>query len=301
MPDDTSVMTFGRKWFPYVRTKPTAYRRLFCFSHAGGTAGAYAEWTNCVDDDTELWAVQLPGREGRLSEPLFHSLEPLAKAVTEAIIPLLDKSFAFFGHSMGALLAYETALRLRQENRQGPEHLFLSAHRAAHLPLQRSPLYHLPERELIDQLRLFGGTEEELFADQQIMELYMPIIRADLSVCDTYVHHPESPLSVPITVFGGTDDPDVSPRELAEWRDHTSDVFTLRMFQGGHFYLYDYQEEILSLVQNLWDQQDEFEYYDDCNRSAKRSADDGFADAQIACDLSKREDQRCPDKGAVSG
>ncbi|WP_198041862.1 thioesterase II family protein [Paenibacillus larvae] len=239
-------------WFPYVISKSTARRRLFCFPHAGGAASAYSGWRDALDEGTELRAVQIPGRENRMCEELFYFLDPLCEAVTAAITPLLDKPFAFFGHSMGALLAYRTALLLRREGRSEPEHLFLSAHRAAHLPLRRPPLYNLPDHKLISQLKTFGGTAKELLADPHIMDVYLPIIRADLSVCDTYVHRQENPLAMPFSIFGGTDDPDVNLRELTEWREHTSGIFTLRIFKGGHFYLNNRREEIVSIIQSVW-------------------------------------------------
>jgi len=239
-----------RTWFPFRPAKGDPALRVFCFSHAGGGAASYLPWNGQLGDGVEVCAIQLPGRETRVGERPFTSVASLCDAAVRVLPPLLDRPFVFFGHSMGALVSFETARALRRIGAPGPRHLFVSGFRAPHLPMRAKVLYALPDQEFAAELRAMGGTPDALFKDAELLDLFIPLLRADFRVCDTYAHAEERPLDVPITAFGGSDDRRAPPAELAEWRAHTTGEFAHRTFDGGHFYLQPRREELLAAIRD---------------------------------------------------
>jgi medium-chain acyl-[acyl-carrier-protein] hydrolase len=156
----------------------------------------------------------------------------------EELRPYLDMPFAFFGHSMGALIAFELARKLRRSRGPAPLRLFLSGRRAPHLPPSRRPIHHLPEAEFRQEVRLLEGTPEEVLSNEELMQILLPVLRADFAVCETYVYSAEEPLDMPLSVFGSTNDPEVNREELEAWRSQTTGSMTLRIFEGNHFFLH---------------------------------------------------------------
>jgi medium-chain acyl-[acyl-carrier-protein] hydrolase len=158
-------------------------------------------------------------------------------AAAARLAPLLNKPFAFFGHSMGALISYELARHLRRTGAPLPAHLFVSGHGAPHLPDRNPPLHALPQAQFVEKLRELNGTPEEVLRHPELLELLIPILRADFAVCETYVHAPEPPLDCPISAFSGLGDEYVNREELEGWREQTTGRFSVRLFPGDHFYL----------------------------------------------------------------
>jgi len=236
------------KLFPYLRPNPDAELRLFCFPYAGASAAIYRGWHQKLPAAVEVRAVELPGRGTRLREKPFLGLLPLVEHLGEALEPYLDRPFVFFGHSMGALIAFELSRLLRREGRTLPVHLFVSGHRAPHLPSKHRPIHSLPEREFVQELRNLEGTPEAVLENEELMELLSPVLRADFSVCETYYYHDEEPLSCPITAFGGTEDTDVDRSMLEPWKLHTTGAFRLHMLPGNHFFLQTSEAQLLRLV-----------------------------------------------------
>lgn len=193
-------------------------------------------WADVLPATIEVCPVQLPGHGTRLAEPLHDRLGPLVAALADGLAPYLDKPFAFFGHSMGALLSYELACLLRRRE-LGPVHLFVSGHGAPHLPDRNPPLHGLADAEFVQKLRELNGTPEEVLRHEELLQLLIPILRADFAVCETYTHRPEPPLACPISVYSGLGDDYVNRDELEGWRERTTSTFSLRMFPGDHFYL----------------------------------------------------------------
>jgi len=221
------MRTVDERWVRGIGSRrETARRRVFVFHHAGGSASSY-QLGKHFPADVEVCAVQLPGRESRFTERPVTAMDQVVDELTAAI--RADLPFAFFGHSMGALIAFEVARQLAAD---GPDHVFASAHRAPHLA-DPTVLHGLDDDALADRL---AATNPAL-ADPELREIFLPILRADLTLCETYVHTPGEPLSCPITVFGGREDDIVTEAELRAWRQHTSAGFALRTFPGGHFYL----------------------------------------------------------------
>jgi medium-chain acyl-[acyl-carrier-protein] hydrolase len=157
--------------------------------------------------------------------------------VAQELLPYLDKPFVFFGHSLGALLCFETARSLRRENWRQPAHLFVSAAEVPHHRSREESLSSLPKGKLVKRLREFGGASVEALQNDELLDLMLPTIRADFELCETYEYHPESPLECPITIYGGLDDHEVEAGRLADWREMTMGACEIRMFPGGHFYL----------------------------------------------------------------
>ncbi|MFJ9036721.1 thioesterase II family protein [Streptomyces sp. NPDC102406] len=207
----------------------TAGRRLFVFPHAGAGASAY-RLAAYLPDSVEVCTVRLPGREGRFAEPALTSLDEAVATLAPLVAGHTDLPYAFFGHSMGALLSFETARRLRALGTPLPERLFLSGMRAPGLP-DREPRHALPDAELL-------ATAEFAGVDPELQELLLPILRADLTLCETYLSRAEAPLPCPLTVLAGSDDESVTEAELAGWREHTSAGFETHLFPGApHLYV----------------------------------------------------------------
>jgi medium-chain acyl-[acyl-carrier-protein] hydrolase len=238
-------------WLPYRRPRAGARLRLFCFPYAGGGAGAFRGFQEALPAHVEVAAVQLPGREGRLHHAPIADMARLVAAIADGLAPALGPlPFAFFGHSMGAAIAFELARELRRRGAGGgpaPAHLVVSACPAPHLP-DTDGTHALPDAEIIDHLRVLGGMSEEILANRELMEMILPVFRADAAVTETHAHAEEAPLDVPITAIGGLDD-DKAPRaDLEAWRRHTRAAFALEMLPGGHFFLQTARPGLLAVL-----------------------------------------------------
>lgn len=234
------------------RPNPHARLRLFCFPSAGGAGSVYTSWSDKLPADvlreTELWSVRLPGREPSRTKPLYTELPSLLAALSPAITSRLTPSYAFFGHSMGALVCFELARALRSQGAIGPAHMIVSGHRAPGLPDRHRPVHKLPDIAIVAKLRRLGGTPDGVLENPELMEMYLPLLRADFAVCETYVYEHREPLECSVTALGGTDDPQVSREDLAAWRAHTRGSFSFHMFPGSHFYLQDAQSLVLPVL-----------------------------------------------------
>jgi medium-chain acyl-[acyl-carrier-protein] hydrolase len=235
-------------WLVIPRENPSARLRLFCFPYAGGNVLTFRKWPESLPVEVEVCALQLPGRGNRLLEKPFDSLLPLVQAIATVIAPYLDKPFTFFGHSMGAMIAFELARHLRREFSLLPEHLFISGRCAPQLVRQEHVTYNLSESEFLESLRDLNGTAKAVLEHRELMELMSPLLRADFAVCQTYSYLHELPLACPFTVFGGLSDREVTRHQLDAWREQTTGSFVLRMLPGDHFFLDSAQGSLLSLL-----------------------------------------------------
>jgi medium-chain acyl-[acyl-carrier-protein] hydrolase len=191
-----------------------------------------------------VYPLQLPGRESRFQEALFLDLRELIAELTADIGPFLDVPFALFGHSMGAIIAYEWA---RSMAKPEAAHLFVSGRRAPHLPNRGRPLYDLSDESLIDELRRMEGIPETILNNVEWRRTALPILRADFTMMDTYVWSAAAPLMIPISALGGTEDPYVSIDEVHGWSRHTQ-RFRMHLLPGGHFFLRDASAAVLDIV-----------------------------------------------------
>ncbi|WP_313930105.1 alpha/beta fold hydrolase [Trichocoleus sp. FACHB-262] len=240
MPTATTYVT-------YPKRNSQARLRLFCFPYAGANSFIFRPWLHSLPADVELGAIELPGHGTRIAEPLFTRMTKLVEAIASSLLPHLDKPFAFFGHSMGAWVSFEVA-RWLQAHHVYPVHLFVSGARAPQLPSLRSPLHQLPEAEFVAALRRLQGTPEAVLDHTELMELMLPILRADFAVLETYTYSPQTLLPCPITAFGGLQDVDVSPEMLHAWQTQTNASFSHRMLPGNHFFIHSDQPLLLQLL-----------------------------------------------------
>lgn len=224
-------------WIIRRKINPEARLRLFCFAAAGGSATFYFPLAESLPAEVEVCALELPGRGARLREPAYQRLPDLIAALVEVLPPYLDRPFAFLGHSMGALVAFELARALRREQQPLPVKLWASAFRAPQIPNPDIPARTLADAELVQRIQRLGGTPPEVLQQPELLAFILPALRADFEVLDSYRYVAEPPLACPIMALGGMQDGMISRAQLEAWREQTQAEFTLQMFPGGHFYV----------------------------------------------------------------
>lgn len=229
-----------------IRETSSATMRLFCFPYAGSGPSVFNEWKALVPPTIDLIGVVYPGRESRATEPLVHDLQALTAPLAREIQYWTDKPFAFFGHSMGAYVCFELAKALAVRG-VAPEHLFLSAAGAPHLP-EPNRIHHLPSRDFLIEIVRLNGFPAEVLRSAELVKYALPILRADFTACENYQFKTGAPSRVPITVFGGSSDRRVDQDRLQAWKHHCGVSFSLRMFDGDHFYLRQNTRALVSCV-----------------------------------------------------
>lgn len=239
-------------WVVRPRPNPQAKLRLFCFPYAGGGTATYRSWPAGLPDSIELCLIQLPGREYRLREPLYSHPPDLIQALGEALSPFVDKPYALLGHSMGALLAFESARLFRREGLPLPLHLIVSGSKAPQIH-RIGRTYDLPDEEFLKDLQSLNGTPREVLDHPELMAMVLPMLRADFQIVQTYAYTPEPPLDCPISAFGGLKDTEVSREELNAWREQTVASFSIRMLEGDHFFLRSAQAVLLQMISRIID------------------------------------------------
>ncbi|GAB3135815.1 thioesterase II family protein [Microbispora hainanensis] len=231
-------------WLLCRRRNPDARIRIYCFPHSGGSPAEYLCWADDLPE-AEIWGVQLPGRGGRLAEAPHLEVREAVRAFVRAVEPVAP--FAFFGHSLGALLAFEAARLLVARGGRAPAHLLLSAMPAPQLEFARPDVGRLPDAELLAYVDVaYGTVPAAVREDPELVKLVAPAYRADLTMVARYRYEPAEPLDVPMTLLGGADDS--LSGELDGWRAHSRREPGLRLFPGGHFYLRDRHHEVMSTI-----------------------------------------------------
>jgi medium-chain acyl-[acyl-carrier-protein] hydrolase len=239
-------------WFQISPPREQVDLKIFCFPYAGGTTLVFRKWADLLPPTVQVIPVELPGRGARLQEPPFVNLPALVDDLEGAIRPLLDKPFVFFGHSMGAIIAFELARSLRRSYDRGPRALFVAGHRAPQIPKSKPATYHLPEGEFIEELIRLQGTPKEVIEHVELMGIMIPLLRADFQLIQTYEYFADTPLECPIVVYGGLQDHDVPRDKLLLWKELTSSRFALHMLPGDHFFIRSSQAHLLgSLAREL--------------------------------------------------
>jgi pyochelin biosynthetic protein PchC len=210
--------------------------RLVCFPHAGGAATYYFPMSQAFTPRIEVSAMQYPGRQDRRHEAFVGTVDELADRVFAVLRDGSDRPFAFFGHSMGAVLAFEVAQRFERHTAQTPVHLFVSG-RGAPSRYRGGTVHTRTDKGILDELRRIGGTDERFLADPELVATVLGVTRNDYRAVETYSWRPQAPLSCPITALVGDADPQATVPDAGGWSDHTTGPFDLRVFPGGHFYL----------------------------------------------------------------
>ena len=237
------------QWVSISPCKRHGRIRLFCLPFAGGGSAFYHPWKEHLPADIELAKIQLPGRETRLREKAFTRMEMLVATLTEKLTPWLDRPFAFFGHSMGALITFELVRMIRTYNHAQPQHIFVSGYQAPHLP-RSEKISHLPDAQFVQRLLEYGGIPKLVVENSELMEIFLPIFRADFEMIDNYIYQPGPPLDCPLTVFGGESDPKISREDLFQWKKHTTSDFSCHFLPGGHFFINESQPRLLDHLCN---------------------------------------------------
>ncbi len=253
----TPISHPSARWLISPKHSPHTHPRLrlFCFPSAGGGPAQYRPWMRTLPEIFELQLIQLPGREARLREPLMRRMPEIVTEIGQALLPMVDQPYAFFGHSMGALLAFEVARWLRRTGAQEPVHLFVSGRRA---PNQHDPdrmIHALDDAEFLREIvARYNGIPQVILDDPELLQIFLPTLRADLEVIETYQYAHEAPLHCALTAFAGFSDQRASLHDLQNWRAQTTGAFRARQFAGEHFYLQNQRDvllaELLSTLKN---------------------------------------------------
>jgi medium-chain acyl-[acyl-carrier-protein] hydrolase len=222
--------------------------RLFCFPYAGGAAAIYRQWSKLLPS-YQIVPIEFPGHSSRIEERLFRRIDPLVEEIVGNFLPKFEEQpFAFFGHSMGALVAFEVARKLAARHHIAPTCLFVSGRRAPHLKSGGARVYDLHEDGLVGELRRLNGTPREILESQELLQLLLPAVRADFELIHTYKYCALPSLSCPIVAFGGSEDGETPRKELDAWRLHTRRSFSLHMLPGDHFFQHSAQELLLQII-----------------------------------------------------
>lgn len=240
------------QWIVTPRPQAAPRVRLLCFPYAGGGIGIYRPWLRHLPDGVELSLVQLPGRDRRAGEPPMRELPAMIAALGTELAGLSDAPLVLFGHSMGALLAYEAAHWLRAHGHPAPRLLAVSGRRAPHLPSRRGsarqPVEELSDDQFAELVLGLDGTPPSVLANPELRAMFLPILRADFIAVQRYRHEERPPLTCPISAFAGTRDPYAPVSELSAWAEHTSGGFDSQPFAGNHFFLREHRDGLLAAL-----------------------------------------------------
>jgi medium-chain acyl-[acyl-carrier-protein] hydrolase len=236
-------------WIARPAASAASRLRIFCFPYAGGGISAFREWWQWPEPDVEVCCLQLPGREGRIHEPPIRAISELVPMIVENLAPWLDQPYVLFGHSLGALIAFEVAHAIRSARLPLPRHLFVSASHAPQLPWPYPAVRHLGDREFLDEVhRRYNSVPQQVFDDPDLRDLVLPALRADFSLVETYRYTKQTALECPISAFGGQDDWTVPVESLTAWQHQTCKSFRVHMLPGNHLFLSSVRSKLTGLL-----------------------------------------------------
>ena len=236
------------KWIRPLGRNPQARLRMFCLPFAGGGTAAYRPWARTLPQDVESYAVCLPGREDRIRETPFNRMEPLIAALAEMLLPFLDRPFVLYGHSLGAMIGFELAHVLIRACGKEPARLVFSGRGAPDGP-SAPPIAHLADGPFITALnQRYGGIPQALLDEPELLALFVPVLRADLSLLENYTYKPREPLPCALTAVGGSNDPVVPAAAITAWQRHTRGPFASYFLEGEHFFIQTNQARWVALL-----------------------------------------------------
>ena len=235
-----------RPWVFIPQSRPKASLRLFCFAHAGGSASQYYTWAKALPQEFEMVGVQLPGRGSRIQEASETQFDGLLDAMERGLSDEWDRPFAFFGHSLGGILAFELARKLNAKGNP-PLHVIVSAVRAASLfhDSARRNFSQMTDPELRADMKLLGGTPAAMLENEELVELILPILRADYALIESYRYYPTDPMDVPLTVMAGLSDPETTRASVQVWKSETRQPFAEKWYPGDHFFIQSQESAVI--------------------------------------------------------
>ena len=233
-------------WIRRLHRGPDHGPTLVCLPHAGGSASFFRPWAQTLGAHAQVLAIQYPGRQDRMHDRCPTTIAEYAEEVFSALAPLGERPLAFFGHSMGAMIAFEVATRMTERLGLQPSTLFVSARRAP--STHRDDLYTLDDRGIVEELKLLSGTDMRILDDPEILRMVLPSMRNDYAAVRSYEYRPGPVLDCPVIALMGADDPRIDTDEAAAWSRHTTGRFALHTFTGGHFYLAAHQRAVADLI-----------------------------------------------------
>lgn len=236
------------KWVRILKTTNYPRLHLIGFPYAGGGASAFHPWARFLPPHVALCAVQYPGRETRINETPYTQMQDMLPDLVEALTPFLTVPTVFFGHSLGAMIAYETVKQLERQAASLPQHLFISAARAPHVPMRHDPYHILPGTEFWQRIGEMGGTPTAVLHHPEFKALLEPTLKADFAVAETYQRPDRVPVRIPLTVFIGLLDTYVDVDDVLAWKPYTTAQFNAHRIQAGHFFLQDYAAMLTSII-----------------------------------------------------
>jgi len=249
MQDEGRAQQGAQRWFVRPEPRPHAEARLFCLPYAGSGAAVYRPWLAQLPATLELQIIQLPGRESRLREQPYAHMDALIGVLAPALEGRLDRPYMLFGHSMGALVAFELARAMRRRGAPPPACLAVSGRRAPQLPDPEPALHQLPDGQFVGAMvRRYNAIPRVILEDAELLGLFLPTLRADLALIETYAYTPEPPLDCPIAAFGGRDDTRASLADLEAWQAQSARPIGARQLPGGHFYLQGERANLVAAI-----------------------------------------------------
>lgn len=234
-------------WLRNYHPAPGARTRLICFPHAGGSASYFFPVSAALSPEFDVLALQYPGRQDRRTDPFVDTIDELADQLYDVLAPVMEGPVAFFGHSMGAVLAFEVARRLEERDDNGPVTVFASGRRAP--SKVRDENVHLrDDAGIVKEMRMLGGTDSRVLSDPELLDMVLPAIRNDYRAVERYSRGTEARVSAPIVVMTADDDPRTTVEEARAWEEHTTGGSALHTFSGGHFYLEQHAARVIAVI-----------------------------------------------------
>jgi medium-chain acyl-[acyl-carrier-protein] hydrolase len=224
------------------------YFRVFCFPYSGATAQVFRPLTQLLPKGISVYSYELPGRGRRFGEEIPGTISEIIEEIHLSIVGMLDKPYVFLGHSLGGILSYEMARHIKAHGHPLPRHLFVTGIRAPQVPKREKNTFDLPRNEFIEKIKEMGGTPSEIFSNEEMLDIMVPILRKDFQIYETYSFTADIPVPFPITAIGGIDDKFVTREDLELWSIHTSSLFEIHMLKGDHFFIHDNMNRIAQLI-----------------------------------------------------
>lgn len=236
-------------WLVRFNNSHQVRMRLFCFHYGGGSASAFQNWIEFLPPSVEIIAIQLPGREGRFNDAFVTEFDTLTNILIDVTRPYLDKPFVVFGHSLGTIVSFEWVRALQKNQLQHPLLYIPSGMQAPQFPDKDPPVSCLPEVEFVEKLTLdYGATLENILKQKELREVFLPQLRADFTLLESYKYVDAAPFECPILAIAGDEEFDITDKLLDGWREQTSSQFQSVRFRGDHFFIHSSQKEVLEKI-----------------------------------------------------